>query len=180
MVEAGADLVSNGDSLAGPDVIAPALYRRLALPYEQQVAAHAHRLGVPYLLHICGNTTGILADWINSGAEALEMDFKTDASRAHLLCRERVTFVGNLDPVGVLLQGTPALVEARTRELGRLFADTPRFILNAGCAIPPGTPPENLRAMIRAARELQLAPGAVTLAVATGLGGSRFSKSAKL
>ena len=33
-----------------------------------------------------------------------------------------------------------------------MFADTPRFILNAGCAIPATTPAENLRAMIRAVR----------------------------
>jgi hypothetical protein len=32
------------------------------------------------------------------------------------------------------------------------FADTPRLVVNAGCAIPATTPPENLRAMIRAAR----------------------------
>ena len=34
----------------------------------------------------------------------------------------------------------------------RVFADTPGFILNAGCAIPAETPPANLRAMIAAAR----------------------------
>jgi uroporphyrinogen-III decarboxylase len=41
----------------------------------------------------------------------------------------------------------------KTRELAAVFAVPPRFILNAGCAIPATTPPENLRAMIRAARE---------------------------
>ena len=64
----------------------------------------------------------------------------------------RVVFVGNLDPSGVLALGTPALVEEKTRELLAVFADTPRFILNSGCAIPATTPGENLRAMLRAAR----------------------------
>jgi uroporphyrinogen decarboxylase len=66
--------------------------------------------------------------------------------------RDRAVFIGNVDPSGVLALGTPELVEAKTRELVALFAGTPRFILNAGCAIPPTTPPENLRAMIEAAR----------------------------
>jgi len=48
--------------------------------------------------------------------------------------------------------GTPALVEAKTRELLEVFAAMPGFILNAGCAIPAETPPANLRAMIAAAR----------------------------
>ncbi len=62
--------------------------------------------------------------------------------------KDRAVFIGNIDPSGVLALGTPELVEAKTRELLAVFADTPRFILNAGCAIPATTPPENLRAMI--------------------------------
>jgi len=59
---------------------------------------------------------------------------------------------GNIDPSGVLALGSPELVAAKTRELLDIFAGNPRFILNAGCAIPPATPPANLRAMLDAAR----------------------------
>jgi len=83
----------------------------------------------------------------------LELDYKTDPVRACDALADRVTFVGNIDPTGVLAQGTQADVTRGTRELLRVFAGTPRFILNAGCAIPADTPPENLRALIRAARE---------------------------
>lgn len=67
--------------------------------------------------------------------------------------RDRVTFAGNIDPSGVLALGTPALVAEKTEELLRIFQDNPRFILNAGCAIPPTTPAENLETMIRVARD---------------------------
>ncbi len=87
-----------------------------------------------------------------TGADALELDYKTDARLARDRMRDGAIFIGNLDPSGVLALGTPELVEAKTRELVALFAETPRFVLNAGCAIPATTPPENLRAMIRAAR----------------------------
>jgi len=63
-----------------------------------------------------------------------------------------VTFFGNIDPSGVLARGTVDQVRARTRELVDLFADTPRFVLNSGCALPATTPPENIRAMIDEAR----------------------------
>jgi uroporphyrinogen decarboxylase len=66
--------------------------------------------------------------------------------------RDRAVFIGNIDPSGVLALGTPAMVEQKTRELLSIFSDTPRFILNAGCAIPPITPSENLKAMISTAR----------------------------
>jgi uroporphyrinogen decarboxylase len=148
----GADMTSNGDSVAGPDLVSPSIFRRYALPYDRRVAEASHALGLPYILHICGNTSAILDDMIATGADGLELDYKTDPRRAHDKTKDRTVFVGNIDPSGVLALGTPRLVEEKTLELLRIFADTPRFILNAGCAIPPTTPPANLRAMIRTAR----------------------------
>ena len=149
---AGAHMVSNGDSLAGPDVVSPRMYRQFAAPYEKRLVDAAHAAGLPYVLHLCGKTDRILEDMLATGADGLELDYKTDVHLAHSLMRSRATFIGNLDPSGVLALGTPELIEQKTRELVSLFADTPRFILNAGCAIPADTPPENLHAMIRAAR----------------------------
>jgi MtaA/CmuA family methyltransferase len=152
MAGAGADMVSNGDSPAGPDLISPAMYRTFAQPYERTLVDEAHALDLPYALHICGNTTRILDAMLATGADALELDYKTDARRAHDAMTGRAVFIGNIDPSSVLALGTPALVETRTRELLQVFAGTPGFILNAGCAIPAETPPANLRAMIAAAR----------------------------
>jgi MtaA/CmuA family methyltransferase len=152
MAVTGADMVSNGDSPAGPDLVSPAMYAEFAQPYERRLVEEAHRLGLPYALHICGNTTLILEAMLATGADALELDYKTDVRAARDAMKGRAVFIGNIDPSGVLALGTPALVEARTRELLEVFAETPGFILNAGCAIPAETPAANLRAMILAAR----------------------------
>ncbi len=92
---------------------------------------------------------------ISTGADGLEIDYKTDTRRAHDRMKDRTLFVGNIDPSSVLALGTSRVVEEKTLELLRIFADTPRFMLNAGCAIPPATPPENIRAMIRTARNFR-------------------------
>lgn len=152
MAATGAHMVSSGDSPAGPDLVSPRIYREFALPWERRLVDEAHRLGLPYALHICGRTDRILDDMLATGADALELDHKTDARLAHDRMKDRAVFIGNLDPSGVLALGTPELVEARTRALLSIFADTPRFIVNAGCAIPATTPGENLRAMMRAVR----------------------------
>jgi MtaA/CmuA family methyltransferase len=152
MAASGAHMVSNGDSPAGPEIISPDFYRRFAQPYEQRLVALAHQLGLPYVLHICGRTDPILDDMLATGADGLEIDYKTDVYEAHRRMRDRAVFLGNLDPSGVLTYGTPGEVERKTHELLDVFSDTPRFILNAGCAIPPTAPSENLHAMIRAAR----------------------------
>jgi uroporphyrinogen decarboxylase len=152
MAGTGAHMLSSGDSPAGPDLVSPALYAEHAQPWEKRLADEAHRLGRPYALHICGRTDLILDDMLATGADALELDYKTDARLARERMRDRTTFIGNLDPSGVVALGTPALVEARARELIALFADTPRFVLNAGCAIPASAPAANIHALVRAAR----------------------------
>ena len=152
MSETGAHMVSNGDSVAGPELISPSMFRTFALPYEKKIVDRSHALGLPYFLHICGDTSRIIDEMLESGSDGLELDYRTDAAMAHDKMKDRAVFIGNIDPSGVLALGSSQLVEEKTRELLNVFSDTPRFILNAGCAIPPITPPENLRAMINTAR----------------------------
>lgn len=152
MAQTGADMVSNGDSPAGPSMISPDMYRRIALPYEKRCVDEAHKHGVPYTLHICGDTTSILEDMIKTGADAIELDYKTDINKVYDLCHDNVCFIGNIDPSGILCHGSVDDVIRKTTELLTTYRDSPRFILNAGCAIPRTTPKENLVAMIETAR----------------------------
>ena len=55
---------------------------------------------------------------------------------------DEVTFIGNMDPSGAIALGTVEDVRRETRKLLEVFAQTPRFILNAGCAIPRTEPRE--------------------------------------
>jgi uroporphyrinogen decarboxylase len=153
MAQTGCHMVSNGDSPAGPEMISPQMYRRFALPYERRVVAEAHRLGLPYTLHICGNTDAILKDMLETGADCFELDYKTDVAKALSLFKDRACLIGNIDPSGVLARGTPADVIRETKQILDIYASSPRLILNAGCAIPAETPPENLRALIATVRE---------------------------
>ncbi len=151
MAQTGCDMVSNGDSPAGPDLIPPELYVQYALPYEKRVVAEAHKAGLPYTLHICGDT-GLILEWmLETGADAIELDYKTDINKIAAAFAGKTTLIGNIDPSGVLALGRPEVVSRKTRELIEIMGQTNRFILNAGCAIPAETPEENLRAMLEVA-----------------------------
>jgi uroporphyrinogen decarboxylase len=152
MAQTGADMVSNGDSVSGPDMISPEMYEKFALPYEKRIVDIAHSLGKPYALHICGNTDSILDKMMLTGADVLELDYKTDAVKARDVMKDKVTFIGNIDPSGVLALGSTDDVKKKTLELLGIFSGRNRFILNAGCALPSTTPPENIRMMIEVAR----------------------------
>ena len=153
MADAGAHLLSNGDSPAGPEMISPEMYREFAKPYETKIVETAGSLGLGYILHICGDTGLILEDMVETGADGIEIDHKTDAQSARDITSGRCSFIGNIDPSGVLALGDQQMVAMKTKELLALFGTTPGFILNAGCAIPAETPPENIHTMIRTARE---------------------------
>lgn len=152
MAQTGCDMVSNGDSPAGPEMISPDMYEIFALPYEKRLVDEAHKNKMPYTLHICGNTETILDLMLQTNADAFELDYKTDVQKAFDVLHHKVCFIGNIDPSGVLAMGSPGLVESKTLELLKIFTKTNRFILNAGCAIPSNTPKENLMRMIKTAR----------------------------
>ena len=152
MAQTGAHMLSNGDSLAGPDLVAPEIYKEYALPYEKKVVEEAHKLGLFYTLHICGDTSLILNDMIHTRADAFEIDYKTDVNKAFDILHDKITFTGNVDPSGVLARGTPELVRQKTIELLDIFTRTNRFILNSGCALPADTPEINLRTFVETAR----------------------------
>lgn len=153
MAGTGAHMLSNGDSPAGPDMISPEMYAGFAHPYERQLVSRAHEQKLPYALHICGYTDSILKLMLETGSDAFELDYKTDAGAACEAFQGKATFIGNIDPVGTLVHGTPEEVAEATEKLIKQFEGNPRFILNAGCAIPAGAAPENIREMIRVARQ---------------------------
>ena len=152
MAETGAHMISHGDSPAGPDMISPDMYVKYALPYEKKIVDLSHELGKHYLLHICGNTSAILDKMIETGADVLEIDYKTDVNLMRSVCGDYITISGNLNPAGVLLNGSPEDVAKEVQALLEVYRDSPRLIACSGCALSPGTPAENIYAFVEAVR----------------------------
>jgi uroporphyrinogen decarboxylase len=153
MAGTGVDMVSNGDSPAGPDMIPPEMYEVFALPYEKKVVEEAKKYGKPYMLHICGNTNLILDIMAATGTDSLELDYKTDIKLVYNVCKKNnLIFSGNVDPSGVIALGTPDMVEKETKEMLDIFRDYPGLIVNAGCAIPAETPSENIKRFVEVSR----------------------------
>ena len=53
----------------------------------------AHKQGLPYVLHICGDTEAILPQMMESGADGFELDYKTDVNKAFDLMHDKCTFL---------------------------------------------------------------------------------------
>ena len=148
-VEAGADLIGVGEAVASQ--ISAKYYRQFGLPYEQKLFARIRAAGAVSRLHICGNTSHILADMVTSGADMIDLDWMVDMGFASQQFGDQVSFCGNFDPVAVLLQGSPEVVYQAT--MTALQQGGAGSFSAAGCEVPTGTPGENLQAQAQALRE---------------------------
>ena len=92
---------------------------------------------------------------VTSGADVLELDHAVDLGKACRIVGPKVGLWGNLDPVRVLAQGTPAEVRQAARQaLAQVkAAGHSRFVLSSGCTLAVETPLANLEALIRAAAD---------------------------
>jgi uroporphyrinogen decarboxylase len=140
-VEAGADIIGLGDAIASQ--VSAVMYRQFALPYEQRIFDAVHDMGALARLHICGNTTHLLTDMVDSGADIIDIDWMVDIKRATQAFGDGPALCGNFDPVRIMLQGSPAQVEEAV--VRNLRAGNRRMISAAGCEIPDGSPIVNLQ-----------------------------------
>ncbi len=145
MAKAGAHILNTGDSPAG--LIGPENYAKYALPYEKIMFDELQALGKPSVLHICGDTTELLPQMATSGADGLELDYQVNLVKARKVIGDYITIIGNLNPVRVMLEGSPEIVKQEATNLLDQKKQIGKFILSTGCTIAPNNPPENLKAI---------------------------------
>ncbi len=152
-IEAGAHMTSIGESLSGPDVCSPKSYKSFEWAYARRMVENlkAHNISLAY--HICGDATAIVPDMVETGAAVLELDYKVDMPLVKAATRGRTTVLGPVDPSAVMALGTPHDVEAAAQEAISLLGEGGGLILGPGCALPPRTPPDNVHALIEAAKK---------------------------
>lgn len=147
-LEAGADLIGLGDAAAS--LVGPRVYEEFVWPFEKKLVDGLHAMGARVRLHICGNTTRILDGIGRLGCEIVDLDSMVPLAKAREAMGPAQVLLGNINPVAVLRNGTPADV---ARELAKCRAEAGEpWVVGAGCEVPRGTPAANVRAMAAFAR----------------------------
>jgi MtaA/CmuA family methyltransferase len=147
-IKAGADIIGVGDAAAS--LVGPRIYDTYVWPYEKKLMNGIRAAGGRVRLHICGNTSRILAGMGCLGVEIVDLDSLARMDEGRAAMGPDQVLLGNIDPVRVLRDGTPETVYAAMAECHRQAG--PRYIVGAGCEVPRDTALENMHAMQRYAR----------------------------
>lgn len=114
--------------------------------YIRQIVEAVQTDNFMVMLHNCGHTETLIESMVNTGAAAFHFGNSVDmAGILPQIPANRVAF-GNIDPVGVIKNGTPDSVVSEVKKLREATNGFSNFILSSGCDIPPGTSLENIDA----------------------------------
>jgi [methyl-Co(III) methylamine-specific corrinoid protein]:coenzyme M methyltransferase len=147
MVENGADTMVIIDPTASAQLIGAEFYEKFVVPFHARIVDAMHKVNVPVVLHICGDTTQGLALMESSGVDGISVDQNVDVATA-VGSVEKAVIVGNLDPVNMLWNQTPEAIKEQSQKV----LDAGVGLLAPGCGIVSKTPTVNLQAMVEMAK----------------------------
>lgn len=149
MKQAGADGIVIAEPLAG--ILSPDMAEEFSHPYVKKIVDALQTENFAIIYHNCGNSVSQMLSGIFSiGASAyhfgnaVDMAFVMANAPADALC------MGNVDPAGQFVQGTPESITAATRELLHKCGHYKNFLVSSGCDIPFHAQWDNIQAFFDA------------------------------
>jgi len=142
-----------GEPVGSASMVSPRHFHQFVAPYLKRLSDHIHKYGggLPAGLHICGKTKPSWTAMLEAEFDIWSLD-AVDLGEARKAVGHRVALMGNVVPAN-LLKCTPEQIDAEVREVCEKMGDMSSFILSSGCEVPINTPPENVDALINAARK---------------------------
>ncbi len=142
-IKAGADIIGIGDAVCS--MMGNNLYKKYAYPHQKRIIDAIHEAGALVKLHICGNTTAYLDDIATLKPDIFDVDHMVDFAVAARKLDDFGLVSGNVDPVSVLLQGTPEYVKQEVHKCINQAKNN--CCISGGCETPLQTPIENVLAL---------------------------------
>ncbi len=151
----GADGVHTGDLWAGGDLISQEDWMEFVFPYTQQLNREMRRMGLKVKYYFVGDVRPRLQSLRSLEFDSLQVEESFDIHIGDV--REAlgpdVCLHTNIDAIRLIDHGTPSEIEAALAEQVKAAGGARRLICSLGSEVTLNTPPENLHALIEAARQ---------------------------
>lgn len=130
-------------------------YRRFSLASMQQIIDGLTRekdgRKIPVILFTKG-AGEMLSDMVDTGCDALGVDWTTDLEQARTYVKDKVALQGNLDPA--TLRESPEVIRQGVADTLASYGKGPGHVFNLGHGITPDIDPDNLAVLVDAVHEL--------------------------
>ncbi|MDR1930243.1 MAG: uroporphyrinogen decarboxylase family protein [Treponema sp.] len=148
-IENGVEIMLIAEPTSSGDMISRRHFEDFALPVFKRIFAALRKKGALAAIHICGDIENRLDLLAVAGAHFVSVDYKVSLKKARAAFNGKVAFGGNMNPVKVMQQATAEELALVCEQCIADAGDGGGFILMPGCDLPPSTPVENVRTMIR-------------------------------
>ena len=136
-------------------MLAPDQFRTFSANYVHHIVNSCRYTGVATIYHTCGNTVHLTDAMAETGVDAISLDSPeagVDLPAVAQTLSSDLVIMGNINPTGTLLNGSPDAVESEVNDLLERMDAYPNFVLSTGCDLPQETPRENIQAFMQTGR----------------------------
>jgi uroporphyrinogen decarboxylase len=136
-------------------MLGPEQFELFSARYVHQIIESCKYTGVSAIYHVCGNTMHLIKKMADSGVDAISLDspeIGIDLPAVAKQLSQDIAIIGNISPIGSLLNGSPVDVEKDVLQLLEIMDPYPNFVLSTGCDLPQEVPMENIHAFMETGR----------------------------
>lgn len=150
--EAGADGVVMAEPLTG--ILSPELAAEFSMTYVKRIFDALKTDDFAVIYHNCGNTVEhMLKDIFALGADAYHFGNASDMAKVMAEAPADALCMGNIDPAGQFVHGTPESMRAAVKDLMEKCGQYRNFVPSSGCDIPATASWDNIRTFFEAIAE---------------------------
>jgi len=157
LIKCGVDALYIGDPIASASVISPSTFKKFCFPRFKAFCDYFKNYDILTYLHICGNCTPLLDMMADTGVNCIEpLDPLGGVKIEEVKKRvgNRVSLMGGVN-ILTLLNKNPDLVYEESINCCEKAGKNGGYILAAGDMVPDFSPEENIKAMIKAAKDFR-------------------------
>ncbi len=140
-------------------MLGPDEFERFSSRYIRDICNNYKYSDISIIYHVCGNTMHLTEIMVDSGVDAVSLDSPSagiDLPEAARLIKNDTILMGNIDPTGTILNGTPEKMEEEVNQLLHSMDHFENYVLSTGCDLPQKVPLENISAFMKAGKNYRI------------------------
>jgi uroporphyrinogen decarboxylase len=147
--DAGIDFLVIADPT--PSLISPKQFEEFA---KHPIARVVNSTSKEIILHICGRSSHLLQQMVETGVAALSLDNNVKLKDAVAAVPSNILIFGNYSPTDLLFK-KPETIITEVKDMLSAVAGAHNVVPSTGCDVDAATPPENIQAFISTAKSYQ-------------------------